>query len=62
MSEGLSYEEGKKRVVYGLYLLGAVTIVEVFFSLLGKGHVVAGFKEITWPPFLIRFLLVALSL
>ena len=33
----LSYEEGKKRVVYGLFLLGAVTLIEVIVSLFGKG-------------------------
>ena len=38
----LTYEESKKRVVYGLLLLGAVTLVEVFISLLGKGHIIPG--------------------
>ena len=35
----LSYEDAKKRVVFGLVLLAIVTLVEVFVSLLGKGHI-----------------------
>lgn len=38
----LTYEESKKRVVYGLILLGVVTLVEVFISLVGKGHIIKG--------------------
>lgn len=34
-----SYEEAKKFVVKGLWLLAAVTLVEVAISLLGKGHI-----------------------
>lgn len=33
----LSYEESKKHVVKGLILLAVVTLIEVFFSLIGKG-------------------------
>jgi cytochrome c oxidase subunit IV len=62
MAEGLTYEESKKKVVFGLYLLGGVTIVEVVFSLLGKGHLIPGLGEITWLHYLIGFLLIALSL
>lgn len=35
----LSYEEQKKSVFKGLILLGVITIVEVFFALLAKGHI-----------------------
>lgn len=41
----LSYEESKKRVVYGLFLLGAVTLVEVIVSLFGKGHIIKGVDD-----------------
>ena len=58
----MSYEESKKMVYKGLVLLGAVTLVEVFFSLLGKGHVIGGLEEITWLGYLVGFILIALSL
>ena len=59
---GLSYEKAKKRVMFGLYLLGAVTLVEVFFSLLGKGHIIAGFKGLGWIGAIIGLILIVLSL
>lgn len=62
MAEGLTYEEGKKRVVYGLFLLGGVTLLEVFFSLFGKGYIIEGVHGITWLVYLIGFGLIALSL
>jgi cytochrome c oxidase subunit IV len=40
----LSYEEGKKVVFRGLLLLAAITIVEVAFALLAKGHLIHGFN------------------
>ena len=58
----LSYEEGKKRVFYGLYLLGGVTIAEVFFSLMGKGHIVESWGKITWLGYSIGLMLIILSL
>jgi cytochrome c oxidase subunit 4 len=58
----LSYEEGKKRVVFGLFLLGGVTVAEVFFSLLGKGHVVASWGKIVWLDYVVGIILIALSL
>ncbi len=33
-----SYEESKKKVFMGMILLGVVTLIEVIFSLFGKGH------------------------
>jgi cytochrome c oxidase subunit IV len=59
---GLSYEEGKKKVVYGLYLLGAVTLIEVFISLLGKGHIIPGLEEYKVLLYIVGLLLIALSL
>jgi cytochrome c oxidase subunit IV len=58
----LSYEDSKKRVIFGLSLLGIVTLVEVFFSLLGKGHIVAGVEDLSWVAYVIGFLLIAFSL
>jgi cytochrome c oxidase subunit IV len=58
----LSYEEGKKKVVYGLYLLGAVTLIEVFISLLGKGHIIAGIEEYKVLLYVVGLLLIVLSL
>jgi cytochrome c oxidase subunit IV len=37
-----SYEEQKRLVVYGLKLLGAITIIEVLIALLAKGHLIHG--------------------
>ncbi len=58
----LSYEESKKLVYKGLVLLAIVTLVEVFFSLLGKGHVIGGLEDIGWLGYVIGFVLIALSL
>lgn len=58
----LSYEEGKKVVYKGLVILAVVTLVEVFFSLLGKGHMIHEIKYITWLHYLIGMLLIVLSL
>lgn len=46
-----SYEESIKDVYKGLFLLGAVTLIEVFISLLGKGHMgidVSEYSVILW--------------
>ena len=45
MSGHLTYEQSKKRVMYGLYLLAIVTLVEVFISLLAKGHLIKGLED-----------------
>jgi hypothetical protein len=58
----LSYEESKKRVVYGLVLLAIVTLVEVAVSLLGKGHIIAGAEDWTWLLYLTGLIIIALSL
>lgn len=39
----LDYEQEKKGVYKGLYLLAAVTLFEVFVALLGKGFIIDGF-------------------
>lgn len=56
-----TYEESKKAVVKGLFLLGAVTLVEVFISLFGKGHIVPGIKEIAWIAYPIGLIIAILS-
>ena len=48
MSAHLTYEESIKRVFFGLYLLAGVTAVEVFISLLAKGHLIEGIQEYRW--------------
>ena len=58
----MSYEESKKLVYKGLVLLAVVTLIEVFFSLLGKGHVIESLGDITWLGYLIGLILIALSL
>ena len=44
----LSYEDSKKAVFRGLILLAVVTLVEVFFSLLGKGYIISGVENYRW--------------
>ena len=41
----LSYEASIKAVYRGLILLGFVTLVEVFISLLAKGHIIKGAED-----------------
>ncbi|MEY2950276.1 MAG: cytochrome C oxidase subunit IV family protein [Saprospiraceae bacterium] len=59
---GLSYEEGKKKVVKGLYLLAAVTLVEVFISLFGKGHIISGVEKYSVLLYIVGLALIVLSL
>lgn len=57
----LSYEDSKKRVVYGLYLLGGVTLVEVIVSLFGKGHIIKGVDDSMWLVILAALVIIGLS-
>lgn len=59
-----NYEGAKKAVFKGMWLLAAVTLVEVFFSLAGKGYVpgLGFFEEYKWGVYVIGFALIALSL
>jgi hypothetical protein len=41
-----SYEEAKKLVWKGCGVLAVVTLVEVFVSLLQKGHVISGLEDV----------------
>src|SRR5690625_5309278 len=58
-----SYEAEKKLVYKGLVILAVVTIIEVIFSLFGKGHL--GWKEVyylTWVNYIVGFIIIVLSL
>jgi cytochrome c oxidase subunit 4 len=61
MSGHLSYEESKKRVLYGLYLLAIVTVIEVFISLLAKGHLIKGLEDFKWILYLSGLVIAGLS-
>lgn len=56
---GISYEEGKKQVVKGFFLLGIVTLLEVFIALIGNGHLISGF---TLPKIIMYPVMIGLSL
>lgn len=58
----LSYEAAKKLVYKGLWLLAAVTLIEVFISLVGKGHIIPGIKGHSVLIFITGFVIIALSL
>ena len=58
----LSYEESKKLVFKGLLLLAVVTLIEVGFSLFGKGYIIPGVEEYTWLLYLVGLILIGLSL
>ena len=63
MAGHMTYEESKKFVFRGLFLLAAVTLVEVFFSLIGKGLLGFSFMEdIEWVVYPIGVILIALSM
>lgn len=62
MSSHLTYEESKKKVFQGLVLLAVVTLVEVFISLLGKGHIIAGAEKYKLLYALVGIGLIVLSL
>ncbi len=57
-----TYEESKKAVVKGLFLLGFVTLIEVFISLFGKGHIIPGVNDITWIAYPVGFIIAVLSI
>ena len=58
----LSYEDSKKLVFRGLFFLAALTLVEVFFSLLGKDHLIGGISDNLWAVYAIGFIIIALSI
>ncbi|WP_235297040.1 cytochrome C oxidase subunit IV family protein [Portibacter marinus] len=63
MSDHRSYEESIKAVYKGLVLLGVVTLVEVAFSLFGKGHIFPSLAEnYRWPVIIASLVILILSL
>ena len=44
----VSYEEGLAVVKRGFWLLGAITLGEVFIALIGNGHIIPGFTVTKW--------------
>lgn len=58
----LSYEEQKKSVIKGLVLLAVITLIEVIFSLFGKGHIVEGVENSSAVIWGVAFMLIVLSL
>ena len=57
-----TYEESIRDVYKGLALLGAVTLVEVFISLLGKGHIGIDVSEYKVALGIVAIALIVLSL
>lgn len=57
-----NHEDAIKAVYKGMVLLAIVTLVEVIFSLFGKGHIIAGMENITWVAYVVGFIIIALSL
>ena len=62
MAGHLTYEESIKNVYKGLLLLAAVTLLEVFISLLGKGHIIAGAEQYKTVIYIAGLIIVVLSL
>jgi cytochrome c oxidase subunit IV len=58
----LSYEDSKKRVVFGLYFLAIITLIEVAVSLFGKGHIWKGAHGNFWILAACGLIITALSL
>ncbi|MEM0992976.1 MAG: cytochrome C oxidase subunit IV family protein [Bacteroidota bacterium] len=58
----LSYEDAKKKVFLGFWVLLGVTLVEVLVSLFGKGHLIEGVKDMGWLVAIAAVLIVALSI
>ena len=62
MADHVSYDQAKKNVFRGLFLLGAVTLIEVFISLLGKGDIIGDVSHLRWLLGLVAIGLIGLSL
>ena len=58
----MSYEDAKKQVFVGFWILLGVTLIEVFFSLLGKGHIFSGAEDMNWIVWLTALIIVVLSI
>ncbi|MEM8525988.1 MAG: cytochrome C oxidase subunit IV family protein [Bacteroidota bacterium] len=58
----LSYEDAKKHVFRGFWILLVVTLVEVVISLFGKGHIIESVANLRWLVALAALLIVGLSI
>lgn len=58
----LSYEDSKKLVIKGLWLLAVVTLIEVAVSLFGKGHLIEGMEDLGWVMAICALIIAALSI
>ncbi len=58
----LSYEDSKKAVFRGLILLAIVTLVEVGFSLFGKGYIISGVEKYRWVIYGAALIILVLSI
>lgn len=56
---GLSYEASKKTATKIILILGAITISEVLFALLGKGHLIEG---IIFPLWIVGLVMILMSI
>jgi cytochrome c oxidase subunit 4 len=59
---GLSYEQAKKAVFKGFWILFGVTLLEVIVSLAGKGHIIPGLEDNTVIYALLALIIIILSL
>lgn len=59
---GLSYEQAKKAVFKGFWILFGVTLLEVVVSLAGKGHIIPGLEDNTVIYALLAIIIIVLSL
>jgi hypothetical protein len=59
---GMSYEQAKKAVFKGFWILFGVTLLEVVVSLAGKGHIIPGLEDNTVIYALLALIIVILSL
>jgi cytochrome c oxidase subunit IV len=57
-----TYEESKKAVVKGLFLLAFVTLIEVFISLFAKGHIISGVNDLVWMGYAAGLIIAVLSI
>ena len=58
----LSYEDAKKKVFLGFWILLGVTLLEVFISLFGKGHIFESVKGVGWLVAIAALIIVGLSI
>lgn len=58
----LTYEQSKKLVFKGLWLLALVTLAEVIISLFGKGHIIEGMHGNKIVFFITGLIIIVLSL